>query len=95
MIGAVLLRIVLFALLGGFIGAGYFAALAWNVRLYADRGAGLKALLLHLSRLAAAIAIFALCARHGAAQLLASFAGFLLIRSISIKHYGVVPERNS
>ena len=55
MIGAVLLRIVLFAAIGGLIGAAYFAALAWNVRLYTGSGAGPKALLLHLSRLAAAV----------------------------------------
>jgi F1F0 ATPase subunit 2 len=94
MIGAVLLRIVLFAALGGFIGAAYFAALAWNVRLYAGHGPGRKALPLHLSRVAAAAAVFTLCARQGAAQILASFAGFLLIRTISVRHYGVAPERN-
>src|SRR5208282_6839750 len=49
MIGAVVLRIVPYAALGAFVGAAYFAALGWNVRLYAGHGAGWKALLLHLS----------------------------------------------
>jgi F1F0 ATPase subunit 2 len=94
MIGAVLLRIVLFAALGSFIGALYFAALAWNVWLYTGREPGWKALLLHLSRLAAAVAVFTLCARRGAAPMLASFAGFVFIRTISVKHFGVAPERD-
>ena len=40
MIGVVVLRIVPYAALGALIGAAYFAALAWNVRLYAGHGAG-------------------------------------------------------
>src|SRR5271157_1550784 len=45
MIEVLVLRIVPYAVLGALIGAAYFAALGWNVRLYADRGAGLSALL--------------------------------------------------
>jgi F1F0 ATPase subunit 2 len=94
MIGSAVLRIVPYGALGGFIGAIYFAALAWNVRLYTGHGSGWKALLLHLSRLSVAITGFTLCARHGAAPVLASFAGFLLIRTISVTHCGLVLERN-
>ena len=35
------------------------------------------------------IAAFTLCARQGAAPVLASFAGFLAIRTISVNHYGL------
>ena len=42
-----------YAALGALIGAAYFAALEWNVRLYAGRGAGGSALLIHLARLVA------------------------------------------
>jgi len=94
MIGAVVLQIVPYAVLGALVGAAYFAALGWNVRLYAGHGAGSKALLLHLSRLVVAVAAFTLSARQGAAPLLASFAGFLVIRTISVNHYRLALERN-
>ena len=94
MIGVVVLRIVPYAALGALVGAAYFAALGWNVRLYAGHGPGWKALLLHLSRLAVAVAAFTLCARQGAGPLLASFAGFLAMRTISINHYSLALERN-
>jgi len=94
MIQLVVLRIVPYAALGALVGAAYFAALGWNVRLYAGHGAGWKALLLHLSRRAVAVAAFTLCARQGAAPLLASFAGFLVIRTISVNYYRLALERN-
>ena len=94
MISVVVLRIVPYAALGALIGAAYFTALGWNVRLYAAHGAGWKALLLHLSRLALAVMAFTLSARQGAAPLLAGFAGFLAMRTISVTHYGLVIERN-
>jgi F1F0 ATPase subunit 2 len=94
MIGVVVLRIVPYAALGALVGAAYFAALGWNVRLYAGHGAGWKALLLHLSRLGVAVAAFTLCARQGAGPLLASFAGFLAMRTISVNHYSLAVERN-
>jgi F1F0 ATPase subunit 2 len=94
MIGVVVLRIILYAALGALIGASYFAALAWNVQLYTGHGVGWDALLLHLARLAVAVAAFALCARQGAAPLLASFAGFLAIRTISVNRYRLALERN-
>lgn len=94
MIPVVLLRIASYVALGALVGAAYFAALGWNVRLYADHGAGWKALLLHLARLALAVAALTLCARQGAAPLLASFAGFLAIRTISVNRYSLALERN-
>ena len=94
MIGVVVLRIVPYAALGALVGAAYFAALGWNVRLYAGHGAGWKALLLHLSRFGVAVAAFTLCARQGAAPLLASFAGFLAMRTISVNYYRLALERN-
>jgi len=84
-----------YAAFGALIGAAYFAALGWNVRLYAGDGAGWQALLLHLSRIAFAIAALTLCARQGAAPLLASFAGFLATRTISVHRFKLAIERNS
>jgi F1F0 ATPase subunit 2 len=84
MTGAIGLRIVTFTAVGSIIGAGYFAALAWNVRLYVGRADGLKSLLIHLLRLAVAVAAFTLCARQGAAPMIASLLGFLAIRTITI-----------
>jgi len=95
MTGAIGWRIVPYAALGSLIGAGYFAALAWNVRLYVSHGGGLKALLLHLSRLAVAVVALTLCARQGAAPMIASFVGFMAIRMISVSHYGLATERNT
>ena len=95
MIAVVVLRMVSYAMLGALIGAGHFAALEWNVRLYIGRVAGWKAALLHFSRLAVAMAAFTLCARQGAAALLASFAGFLAIRTTSVNRYRFVLARNS
>ncbi len=92
--GLLVLRIVPYAALGALIGAAYFAALGWNVRLYAGQGAVWKALMLHLARLAVAVAAFTLCARQGAAPLLVSFAGFLAIRMISVNHYRLAIEKN-
>jgi F1F0 ATPase subunit 2 len=94
MIGVIVLRIMPYAALGAFLGAGYFAALGWNIRLYAGHGVGGKALLLHVLRLAVAIAAFALCARQGARPLLASFAGFLAVRAISVNPYRRALERS-
>jgi len=94
MIAVVFLRIAPYAGFGALMGAAYLAALGWNVRLYAAHGGGCKALLLHLSRLALAVAAFTLCARQGAAPMLASFAGFFAIRTISISRFGLVPEKN-
>lgn len=85
MIGVVALRIAAYATLGALIGMAYFAALAWNVRLYTGQGAVWNALVLHLARLGVAVAAFALCARQGAPPMLASLAGFLAMRTIAIR----------
>ena len=94
MIGVVVVRMAAYAALGALIGMAYFAALAWNVRLYTGHGAGRNALLLHLSRLAVAAAVFTLCAMQGAAPLLANFAGFVAIRTFWVNHYRLVLQRN-
>lgn len=93
MTGAIGLRIIPYAALGSLIGAGYFGALAWNVRLYVGHTYGRQALLVHLLRLAVAGAAFTLCARQGAAPMIASFMGFLAIRTITINRYGLAAEK--
>lgn len=93
MIGIVVLRMAAYAALGMLIGMAHFGVLAWNVRLYARGGAGWDALLMHLLRLAIAVAAFTLCARQGAAALLACFAGFQAIRALSVWRYRLAPRR--
>ena len=83
-----------FGALGGLLGALYFLALGWNVRLYAGGGAGWKAPLLHLARLAAVGAAFILCARQGAAQLLSSFAAFEAVRAVVVNRSGLANQAN-
>jgi F1F0 ATPase subunit 2 len=95
MIETIISCVVPYAALGVLIGAVYFAALAWNVKLYADHGAGLSALLLHLARIVVAVVTFTLCARQGAAPLLASFAGFLAVRTISVNRSRLALARES
>ena len=85
MTAVTLLSIAPYGAVGGLIGAAYFAALAWNVRLYTGQGAVWNALLLHLARLGVAVAAFALCARQGAPPMLASFAGFLAMRTVATR----------
>lgn len=94
MIEVIALRVVPYAVIGALIGAAYFAALAWNVRFYADNGAGLSALLIHIARIVVAVAAFTLCARQGAAPLLASFGAFLVMRTISVNRYRLALARN-
>ena len=93
MTGAIGLRMGSYAALGVLIGAGYFAALAWNVRLYVGGADGLHALLIHLLRFAVAVAAFSLCARQGAGPMIACFMGFFAIRTITINRYGLAAER--
>jgi F1F0 ATPase subunit 2 len=84
MIEVTISRIIFYALIGALVGAAYFAALGLNVELYAGAGARSTALLVHLARLGGAVAALTLLARQGAAPLLAAFAGFLVIRTISV-----------
>jgi F1F0 ATPase subunit 2 len=70
--------------LGALSGLVYFSALGWNVRFYASRGAGGKALGLHVLRFVGIVVIFAICARQGAASLLSGLVGFLAIRTFAI-----------
>ncbi len=89
------LRIACYAALGAVMGTAYFAALGWNVRLYFDRESGWRPVLLHFSRLGLAVAAFTLCARQGALPLLATLAGFLALRTISLRHHGLADRRLS
>ncbi|MFZ2063741.1 MAG: ATP synthase subunit I [Candidatus Binatus sp.] len=94
MIEVIVSRIVPYAVIGASIGVAYFAALGWNVRLYADNGAGPSSLLLHLARIVVAVAAFTLCAKQGAMPLLACFAGFLAIRTISVNRNRLALAKN-
>lgn len=71
---------------GALIGAAYFAALRWNVRLYARARAGWAAAVAHLARFAFAALSFAAIARDGGADaLLAAFAAFLVVRTTAVR----------
>ncbi len=72
--------------LGALTGVAYFAALGWNVRLYARPHPGWAAGAAHLARFALAALCFAAIARDGGAvALLASFAAFLVVRRVAIR----------
>jgi len=66
-------------------GFGYFAALRRTVDLYAAGRGRLVPTVLTLGRLAAAILFLAVAARSGALPLLASFMGFLLVRTLALR----------
>ena len=74
-----------FALLGAIVGAGYFAALRYNVERYLSPRPLGGAVMLHLGRLVVAGVAFALIARAGATPLLGALLGFLLARSLAIR----------
>jgi F1F0 ATPase subunit 2 len=88
-------KAALFFTFGALLGAAYFYALDWNVRLYAAAGAGWKAMLLHLARMLGAVAIFTVFARQGALPLLSGFVGFLVMRTVAIRRQRVAPGGSS
>ncbi len=73
------------ALVGFGFGIGYFAVLRRSVALLAGRGGWRAAATLTLGRIAAAVVLLAAVAQLGATSLLATFAGFLLARSIALR----------
>lgn len=85
MTGPMLARALTYAGFGATLALAYFAALGWNVRLYAGHGAGWSAMLVHLTRLLGIGVAFALCARQGALPLLSSVAGFQIMRTAAVK----------
>ena len=72
------------AVLGLGFGLAYFAALRRSVAQLAGAGSWLLPAALGAGRLGAAVLLFVLVARHGAAALLATLAGFLIARSIAV-----------
>jgi F1F0 ATPase subunit 2 len=74
-----------FALLGTMVGAGYFAALRYNVERYLSPRSLGTAVMLHIARLVLAGIAFTLIARAGALPLLSALLGFLLARALAIR----------
>ena len=74
-----------FVLLGLLLGAGYFAALRWNVERYLSGRAPGPAVAFHLGRLLVAGVGFVLIAQAGAAPLLGALLGFLLARAFALR----------
>lgn len=95
MIDLIFLRVLPYCALGALLGAAYFSALGWNVRLYVRGGAGGSALLVHLLRLLVIVALFTLCARQGASSLLSSVAGFELMRNVAVNRQRLALGRNT
>ena len=95
MMDLIFLRVLPYCALGALLGAAYFSALGWNVRLYVGGGAGSSALLVHLLRLIVIVAVFILCARQGASSLLSSVAGFELMRNVAVNRQRLALGRNS
>lgn len=62
------------------LGAAYFTALRWNVRLYLESGRRRAGIALHLARLAAVTAALWLASCAGAGPLLALALGLLVAR---------------
>lgn len=95
MIDLMLGHVLPFGALGALFGTAFFCALDWNVRLYIHDGAGgWSALFVHLVRLLAIGAAFALCARQGALPMLSCLAGFQMIRSAAVKRHRIAIGRN-
>lgn len=76
------------ALAGFVFGLLYFAALHRTAILFAARRGWLPPVALTLVRIGAATVFLAFAAKSGAAPLLASFAGFLLARTVALRIAG-------
>lgn len=71
--------------LGGAAGTAFFGLLATTTRLYVRGRAWPWAVILHLSRWLALIALFVPIARLGALPLLAAAAGFFVARAVVVR----------
>jgi hypothetical protein len=72
--------VCLFAGAGLMLGLVHFLGVRLSTRLYLEDGANLRAIGLHLLRVAATVVAFSLIAQAGALPLLAAFTGFLVGR---------------
>ena len=82
--GAVVARIVFWALAGLALGAGFFSLLRLNVNLYGSRHwpAGIG---LHVGRWALLVTTLVLAARTGALPLLSAALGILVARALVLR----------
>jgi hypothetical protein len=79
---------IVLGLAAGFILAqAHLAALAANVRLYLEAGAGWRPVGLHVLRFAVVISSFAIAAMFGALVLVAMLVGFTLGRVLGLRRY--------
>ncbi|MBY8826538.1 N-ATPase subunit AtpR [Hephaestia mangrovi] len=83
-----LVRLLLFALLGGGAGAGHFAALGRSVDVLVRGGPPLASIALLLGRVTLTGGVLALAALNGWPALLAAFAGFLAARQAMMRRAG-------
>jgi len=78
------LKLGFFFVLGAALGAAFFGALEWNVRLYCGSAGSRLAAPIHALRLLAVAAGLAAVARLGAAPLLCVVAGLQLARVFAV-----------
>lgn len=81
------LRVMSYAMLGIVLAGAYLFALRWNIQLYLEQAHIWKPLLVHLLRLAGAVAVLAACARAGALPLLSGFGGFVAMRTVLLHQF--------
>jgi len=79
------IEIPLYLALGGLVGAFFFLSLRHLVNTLLSNGSVIGILGFNLVRLALAAALFWVVAQQGTFQLLAAFAGFMIIRFAILK----------
>jgi F1F0 ATPase subunit 2 len=74
---------------GFFAGVVHYASLRWNTQLFAA-GSAVKAVLLQLARIAAAVAVLTVLAMSGFAALVSGGLAFLVARPVLIWRFGAL-----
>lgn len=79
------IKLALFVVFGAALGAAYFGALEWNVRLYCRTAGSRLAAPIHVLRLLGVAAVLAGLAKLGAAPMLCAVAGLQLARVVAVR----------
>jgi hypothetical protein len=87
--GSFIVAIGAFMGLGALSGFIYLSLLAWSVRALTKRSRGLVAAAASSARTVPMVAAFSFSVAHGAAALIAAFAGFMASRAILLRSWGI------
>ncbi|MFC2966707.1 N-ATPase subunit AtpR [Acidimangrovimonas pyrenivorans] len=79
------LAAILYLILGGALGTGYFLALRHTVRLHGEKAPAGKLAAWYGLRIGGAVVVFVLVAQEGALPLLITFAGFIVARFLVVR----------